>query len=39
VRRTASGAAGNGQGIAIDYLRRTRNDFPGNGQGTAVKYL
>ena len=31
VRRTASGAAGNGLGATIKYLRRTRNGAAGNG--------
>jgi hypothetical protein len=39
VRRTASGAAGNGVGKTIKYLRRTRNCAAGNGLGTTIKYL
>jgi hypothetical protein len=39
VRRTASGAAGNGLGSTAKYLRRTRNDAAGGGLGTTIKYL
>jgi hypothetical protein len=39
VRRTASGAAGNGLGTTIKYLRRKRNGAAGSGLGTTVKYL
>jgi hypothetical protein len=38
VRRTASGAAGNGLSTMINYLGRTRNGAAGNGLGTAIKY-
>jgi hypothetical protein len=39
VRRTASGAAGNGLGTTAKYLRCTRNGAAGNGLDTAIKYL
>jgi hypothetical protein len=39
VRRTASGAAGNGLGTAIKYLRRTKNAAAGKGLGTTAKCL
>jgi len=39
VRRTTSGAAGNGLGTAAKYLGRTRNGAAGNGLGTTIKYL
>jgi hypothetical protein len=39
VRHTASGAAGNGLGTAIKYLRRKKNGAAGNGLGTTIKYL
>ena len=35
VRRTASGAAGNGLGTPIKYLRGAAS----NGLGTTIKYL
>jgi hypothetical protein len=38
VRRTANGAAGNGLGTTIKYLRRTRNYAAGNGLGTTAEY-
>jgi hypothetical protein len=34
-----SGAAGNGLGTTIKYLRRTRNGAAGSGLGTTAKYL
>jgi hypothetical protein len=37
VRRTASGAAGNGLGTTIKYLRRIRNVAAGSGLGTTIK--
>jgi hypothetical protein len=33
------GAAGNGLGTMIKYLRRTRNGAAGNGLGTTTKCL
>jgi hypothetical protein len=39
VRRTASGAAGNGLSATINYLRRTRNGAAGNGLGNTAKCL
>jgi hypothetical protein len=39
VRRTTSGAAGNGLGIKMKYLRHKRNGAAGNGLGTKIKYL
>jgi hypothetical protein len=39
VRRTASGAAGNGLGITIKYLQRTRNGAAGSGLETTIKNL
>jgi hypothetical protein len=39
VRRAASGAAGNGLGTTIKYLRRTRNGAAGNGLVTTTNYL
>jgi hypothetical protein len=39
VRRTASGAAGNGLGNTISYMRRLRNGFSGSGLGTTINYL
>jgi hypothetical protein len=39
LRRTASGAAGNGLGTMAKYLRCTRNGAAGNGLGTRMKYL
>jgi hypothetical protein len=39
VRRTASGAGGNGLGTTIKYLRRKTNGAAGSGLGTTVKYL
>jgi len=39
VRRTASGAAGNGLGTTAKYLRRIRNGAAGNGLGSTAKYL
>jgi hypothetical protein len=37
VQRTASGAAGNGLGTTIKYLRRIRNGAAGSGLGTTIK--
>jgi hypothetical protein len=39
VRRTDSGAAGNGLGNTIKYLRCTRNASAGSGLGTTLKCL
>jgi hypothetical protein len=39
VRRAASGAAGNGVGTTIKYLRRTRNGAAGSGLVTTINYL
>jgi hypothetical protein len=39
VRRTASGAAGNGLGTTIKHLRRTRNGAAGASLGTTAKNL
>jgi hypothetical protein len=39
MRCTASGAAGNGLGTTIKYLRSTRNGAAGSGLGTTIKYL
>jgi hypothetical protein len=39
VRRTASGAAGNGLGTTAKYLRRTRNGAAGSSLGITAKYL
>jgi hypothetical protein len=33
------GAAGDGPGTTIKYLRRTTSGAAGNGLGTAIKYL
>jgi hypothetical protein len=33
------GAAGNGTGTTIKYLRRTTSGAAGNGLGTTIKYL
>jgi hypothetical protein len=39
MRRTVSGAAGNGPGTTAKYLRRTRNGSAVNGLGTTIKCL
>jgi hypothetical protein len=39
VKCTASGAAGNGLGTTIKYLRRTASGAAGNSLGTTIKYL
>jgi hypothetical protein len=39
VRRTASGAAGNGLGTTAKYLRRRGNGAAGSGLGTTIKHL
>jgi hypothetical protein len=39
VRRTASGAAGNGLGTTIKYLRCSRNGAAGNVLGKTINYL
>jgi hypothetical protein len=39
LRRTTSGAAGNGMSTTIKYLRRTTRGAAGNGLGTTIKYL
>jgi hypothetical protein len=38
LRRTASGAAGNGLGTTIKYLRRRTDGAAGNSLGTTAKY-
>jgi hypothetical protein len=39
VRHTTSGAAGNGLGTTIKFLRRTRNGAADSSFGTTIKYL
>jgi hypothetical protein len=39
LRRTTSGAAGNGLGATIKFLRRTTSGTEGYGLGTTIKYL
>jgi len=39
LRRSTSGAAGNGLGATMKYLRRTTSGAAGNGLATTIKYL
>ena len=39
LRRTMSGAAGNGMRATAKYLRRPTSDAAGYGLGTTIKYL
>jgi hypothetical protein len=39
LRRTTSGAAGNGMGAKIKYLRHIMSCATSNGLGTSIRYL